>query len=195
MRPTSARLMTACPVPTLTNLALHDVESLGRSLCDGAGQRQDVLLEHQPGAQRRLTAHGGAPRGPGAAAVGRDRAVAAHDGDPVDLDAQRIGNDLRNAGQRALALVGEAGDATQRAGRIEPQCAAILRRDRRAGRTVIRGTVRGRLTESRDADSPVDAAFAVFALVRCGACRSPSKSRACRGIRGKTRFRGVGRRA
>ena len=43
MRPTSARLMTACPVLRVDDLAVHDVERVGRRLGDRAGERENVL--------------------------------------------------------------------------------------------------------------------------------------------------------
>ena len=137
------------------HLAVGDGERVRRRLRDGAGEREDVLLEHRAGAQRGLAADRGAARGPGAAAIGRDRAVAAGHADLLDRHADAVGDDLRDARQRALALVGQARDAAHRAGRLEPQRAAVLGRDRRAGGAVVGRPIGGLLAEGRDADAAV----------------------------------------
>ena len=177
------------PGPGIHDLPVDDIERVGRGLGDRAGQRQDVLLEHAAGAQRRLAADGRAARGPCAAAIGRDRAVAAGNADQVDRYADAVGDDLRDARQRALTLVGEAGDAADRARRLKPQRAAVLGRDRRAGGAVIGRPIGGLLAERRDADAAIDTALAQLALLLAQRVVVDQSPRAFPGIRGTRRSR------
>src|SRR6476646_9770723 len=58
------------PSPAIHDLPIDNIERVGRSLGDRAGKRQDVLLEHSAGAQRRFATDGRAARRPCAAAIG-----------------------------------------------------------------------------------------------------------------------------
>ena len=187
--------MTGLPGAGVDDLALSTISSASAGVWVIApASARMFCLSISAGAQRRFAADGRAARGPGAAAIGRNRAVAAG----ITLTrstryAERVGDDLRNARQRALTLVGEAGDATHRAGRLEPQRAAVLGRDRRAGRAVIGRAIGGRLAERRDADAAIDAALAQLALLLAQRVVIHHARRACPGIRGTRRFRAAGR--
>ena len=157
--------------PRVDHLAVGDVERVRRRLRDRAGERQDVLLEHRAGAQRRLAADRGAARGPGAAAIGRDRAVAAGHADLLDRHADAVGDDLRDAGQRALALVGQARDAAHR--RPTARAAACSRPASRSARRTGRSRAARRRSARRRSRCRCRG---IFPCLRSSACSLRSAS-------------------
>jgi hypothetical protein len=67
---------------------------------------------------------------------------------------------LRDHRLGALPLLGHAGRAENRAGRIEPDSRAVLRRDARAADPVERGGRVGHFNERRETDAAMNAALA-----------------------------------
>ncbi len=113
------------------DLAVDEVERVGRRLQHGAGHLQRGVLDRQARLQRRLAADAGAAAGPGAAAVGRGQRVAGDDAHLLDGHADGLGHDLAHDGLGALALLGDAGCRHHRAvgvdahacSRPAPRCA------------------------------------------------------------------------
>src|SRR4029077_6675701 len=116
----------ALPGLGIDHLAIRDSQHVSRRLRDRGGKRENVLFQFRAGAQRGLAADYRAPRGPGAAAIGTHRAVPTRHADLIDGHADAVSDDLSNAGQRALTLIGDTRDAADRAGRLKAQRAAVL---------------------------------------------------------------------
>ena len=82
------------------------------------------------------------------------------------IDTPKLGRDaLRDHGLGALALLGDAGVAEDRAGGVEPHGRAVLRRDARAADAVERRRRIGHLDEGRKADAAIDALLAQLLLL------------------------------
>ena len=114
------------PRARVDDLPAHDVEIVGRRLGDRAGDGEDIAHERTRRLERRLPADGNPAGRPGAAPVCRDRAVAPNHVDVAYLDADGVGDDLRQGMQCPLALVGD--QVTQRrtpdgsSRRVQPSC-------------------------------------------------------------------------
>src|SRR5262249_8887690 len=115
MRPTSARLMTAWPLRVLITSPSAMVSASAGVCVTAEASARMFCLSIRPAPSAAAPAGGGAGRAPGAAAIGRDRAVAARHADLLDGYADAVGHDLSNARQRPLPLIGETGDAAHRA--------------------------------------------------------------------------------
>ncbi len=139
------------------HVAGDDVEGLGWRLRDRAGERQDVAFEQRAGLECRLASNGCAARGPGAAAISRNRAVAPHHGDVGGGNADAVSHDLGDCSQCALPLIREAGDAANSTRRFEPKRAAVLGRDRSARGAIVRRPIGGLLDEGGDPDAAENA--------------------------------------
>src|ERR1700692_2408640 len=79
----------------VVNLSPDDPQILGSGLGNGRCNEQNVLRKIARRLECGFATDGNAARGPGTAAIGRDRAIAADHGDVVDIDTKRVGNDLR----------------------------------------------------------------------------------------------------
>ena len=125
-----------------------------------ARDRQHVAAQRLAGLPGGFAADAGGARGPGAAAIGRVVGVAHDDAHALDRHAEAGGDALRDHGLGALALLGDAGVAEDRAGGVEPHGRAVLRRDARAA-DAVEGRARvGHLDEARKADAAIDALLA-----------------------------------
>src|SRR5580704_18741831 len=79
----------------VVNLSADDPKILRLGLSNGRCYVQNIFRQIARRLECGFAADGDAARGPGAAAIGRDRAVTANHGDVVNIDAERVGNDLR----------------------------------------------------------------------------------------------------
>ena len=169
--------------------AVADIQVFGLCLQDRRGCRQHVLPQRLAGLPGRLAADAGGARRPGAAAIGGGVGVAGDDAHALDRHAEGGGDALRHHGLGALALLGHAGMADDRALGVEPQGGAVLRRDAGAADAIKRGRRIGHLDEAREADAAMDAFCRAASSARRATRRSPSCARACRARRDATAAR------
>ncbi len=195
MRESSASGMRGLARRALDDLAVDEVERVGRRLQHGAGHLQRRVLHRHARLQRGLAADAGAAAGPGAAAVGRGERVAGDHAHLLDGHAHGLGHDLADDGLRALALLGDAGGGHHRAVGIDAHGAAVLRRDARAADAVHEGAGVGQLDEACEADAAVDALARAAAPARRAGPGSRSCRAACRATRRATGPRTSCRRA
>src|SRR5262249_14078413 len=137
--------------------AVADVEIFGLGLQDRRGASEYVGAQRLAGLPGGFPADAGRARGPGAAAVGRVVGVAGDDAHALDRHAERGGRDLREDGLGALALLGDAALADDRALRVELHGDAVLRGDFRATYAVESGARIGHFDEGGKADPAMDA--------------------------------------
>ena len=116
----------------------------------------------------RAAGHDRAAAGKRAGAPVKLARVAGDDAHVLDVDAERIGDDLREHGEVPLALRADAGRDAHRAARLDRHARAFVRPDARA------------FDVARDADADVLCLRrAAAAAPRAGTARSRSISAAC----------------
>ena len=125
---------------------------------DRRGHQQDVLAQRLAGLQHRFAADAGAARGPGAAAIRRDIGVAGDDADLVHRHADRVGGDLRKDCFIALALLADADQHSDAAGRLEAGGRAVLCCNACTADAVESCTRIGQLDQCGEADAAIDTA-------------------------------------
>ena len=157
--------MRSRPLSASTTTTVADVEGVRGRLQDRAGDLEHVLAQRLAGLQRRLAADAGGARRPGAAAVGRVVGVAGDDANALDRHAEGGRDDLRGDRLGALALLGDARLADDRAGGVEPHRHPVLRGDARAADAVEGGARVGHLDEAGEADAAMNALVAQARLL------------------------------
>ena len=165
MRATSSRPMRSVPVSWSTTMPLRMSSVSGLACRIEPATASTFCAQRLAGLPGGFAADAGRARGPGAAAVGRVVGVADDDAHALDRHAERRRDALRDHGFGALALLGDAGVAEDRAGRVEPHGGAVLRRDAGAADAVERGARIGHLDERREADAAIDALLAQALLL------------------------------
>ncbi len=150
----------------IADFSLFQRQRVGRGLQHRRGEIEDVPLQRLAGLQRGFAAHRHAARRPGAAAIGSGGAVAGDDVDIVHADSELVADDLGDAGQRPLPLVGNTGHHADDAGRFQLDGAAVLGGDAGARRAVIDRAEGGGLDEGRHPDAAPHVVFPLRRLFR-----------------------------